>query len=135
MGSMGRYSEGLQPPSLPVAVIVQFDGYTGPGYNGKAKCVPIIPVTPTVDVGTNMLERQQIPLKLSWAITIHKAQGLTLDKAWIDIGNKEYFDGLTYVALSRVRKLEDMIVQPFSFERLRNISNSKAFSFRQAEEE
>jgi len=53
----------------------------------------------------------------------------------IDIGNKEYFDGLTYVALSRVRKLEDMIVQPFSFERLRYISNSKAFSFRQAEEE
>ena len=138
-GSMGYvvdvvYSEGFETPSLPVAVIVQFDGYTGPSFFEKERCVPIIPVTSAVDISGNILERQQIPLKLAWAITIHKAQGLTLNKAWVDIGKKECFDGLTYVALSRVRNLKDMIIQPFPFERIGNINKSKAFSFRKEEE-
>ena len=46
--------------------------------------------------------RLQIPLKLAWAVTIHKAQGLTLDKVVINIGNKEFLSGLTYEACSRV---------------------------------
>jgi len=55
-------------------------------------------------------------------------------KVWVDIGKREYFDGLTYVALSRVRNLKDMIIQQYPFERKGNISKSKALSFRKAEE-
>jgi len=60
---------------------------------------------------------------------------LTLDKVYLDIGLKEYFDGLTYVALSRVKELENMILRPFSFERLQSICKIKSFKFRKLEEE
>ena len=51
-------------------------------------------------------------------MTIHKSQGLTLKKAWVDLGTSERTVGMTYVALSRVKKLEDLIVEPMTLERL-----------------
>jgi len=48
---------------------------------------------------------EQIPLILAWAVTIHKAQGLTLDDVRIDLGNGAFASGQTYVALSRARTL------------------------------
>ena len=48
---------------------------------------------------------QQIPLILAWAVTIHKAQGLTLEDVRIDLGNGAFASGQAYVALSRARTL------------------------------
>lgn len=73
------YSNFVQPPDFPVAVIVKFDDYASPSIShNKSACVPICPITASTYSFTNdsVHERQQRPLKLAWAMTIHKRQGL-----------------------------------------------------------
>ncbi|MEO0049079.1 MAG: hypothetical protein RL556_411 [Actinomycetota bacterium] len=59
-------------------------------------------------VAVPIAEFQQIPLRLAWAVTVHKAQGQTYDEVLIDMGRGAFSPGQTYVALSRVRTLEGL---------------------------
>ena len=53
---------------------------------------------------------EQIPLKLAWAITVHKSQGMTLDGAEIDL-SRAFVEGMGYVALSRVKNLHSLYLK------------------------
>lgn len=54
----------------------------------------------------------QFPIQLAWATTIHKAQGMTLDSCYVDMGKNGAFSiGQTYVALSRVREIEHLFLK------------------------
>jgi len=61
----------------------------------------------------------QVPLILAWALTIHKAQGCTLEIAEIDAGSAIFECGQTYVALSRVKSLEGLYLSSFDASRVR----------------
>jgi len=69
----------------------------------------------------------QIPLLLSWAITIHKSQGATLDYAEIDIGHGIFEDGQSYVALSRVKSIEGLYLTAFDYTKIRINKKVKKF--------
>lgn len=72
-------------------------------------------------------EFSQYPIKLAWAVTIHKSQGLTFDNAIIDAG-KSFVAGQVYVALSRVRTLNGLILKSkISTESLR--SNTEVINY------
>lgn len=71
---------------------------------------------------------EQIPLRLGWAITIHKSQGMTLSDAAIDLGRGSFATGQVYVALSRLRQLRDLaLVRPIRDADVRVEPSTEAF--------
>jgi ATP-dependent DNA helicase PIF1 len=69
----------------------------------------------------------QIPLRLAWAFTIHKSQGVTLDIAEIDIGSSVFEFGQTYVALSRIRSLNGLYLSNFNARKIKTNPTVSAF--------
>ncbi|XP_054264681.1 uncharacterized protein LOC128999172 [Macrosteles quadrilineatus] len=128
-GSLGNVVDIVYGPNrsmddFPICILVHFDGYEGPTFNGS---LPILPLTVGYRKNNVSCTRRQFPLQVAYGITVHKAQGMTVDKAVVDIGTTEFALGLTYVAMSRVRSIEGLIIEPgFSQDRLLKCINNNA---------
>lgn len=129
-GSMGKvisiiYDFGVVPPNLPRAVLVQFPAFKGPSILPDIPgVVPIQAVTNEWKVGNQMWSRQQLPLRLCYGITIHKSQGQTLDKCVIKgLHDSRYKQpGIEYVALSRVKSINNLVIDPMSLQEFRKLN-------------
>lgn len=71
------------------------------------------------DDGLPCIVVEHMPLQLAWAMTIHRAQGMSLDAAVMDVGSSVFADGQAYVALSRVRTLEGVTLLAFDPSKVR----------------
>jgi ATP-dependent DNA helicase PIF1 len=100
----GRYVNGT------LGLVEDFDPETGSPVvrTGRGKRINAEPVTWKIEEnGKERASVTQVPLRLAWAITVHKSQGMSLDAAVIDLSRAfEYGQG--YVALSRLRKLSGL---------------------------
>ena len=86
------------PPKLPSYVVMAFVNCIGPPWDqSQPKHILIPPI--------NYSNKKQIPLKITWELTILKNQGLTLTRSTIEIGNNEY-RGLTFIAMTCNATLE-----------------------------
>lgn len=129
-GSLGTvkglmFRDGVSPPHQPYCILIEFDEYRGPAVvEDSPKVVPIITETVQFDGQSGKSgSRQQFPLVLGWAITIHKSQGLTLKTVVLGLGGNEYQTGLTYVGCSRVKSWQGLAFhRSFPWERMEKIN-------------
>ncbi|KAI8409290.1 hypothetical protein FOFC_09126, partial [Fusarium oxysporum] len=102
------------PPSV---IMMVMDKYTGPSYlttDDGREVVPILPVKRDFFLGTSACTRKQFPLMASYAITVHKSQSITVDKMVTDLSERDFQTGLSYVAVSRVKMLDGLMIDaPF----------------------
>jgi ATP-dependent DNA helicase PIF1 len=114
-------------------MFIHFDNYSGPLYPGT-QAVPIVPILKSWVTNGKRCSRYGFPLILAWSMTVHKCQGLELDTVRINIGSKEMSPGLTFVAVSRVRRLQDVFFRPhFPYHRLSSIGRMNGIKQRVAE--
>ena len=133
------YAEGATAPSPPCYVIVRFDEYTRPDWSSGERyrgCVPISPVQSAWSLCGANGEGNTITrtLKLCWALTMRKLHGQTLDKALIDLGKRGACTGLTFVCLSRAKRIDDVLVTAMPFDRIGRLEQSPVLQARRVEE-
>ena len=120
------YKGAQYPPFLPVVVLFVFDNCKG--QRTDVFCVPLISIISISSINEN-LERIQVFFKLCWR-KLHKSQGLNIPNFVVDISPKENVAGLAYIAISRVLKLSDMIIEPPTLEQMNAITDFKSFQYR-----
>ena len=121
------FDDNVRPPSQPICVLVEFDDYCGPSLVPQCRIVPIVSETVAFDPQCGKTgSRQQLPLVLGWAMTIHKSQSLTLSHVVLGIGSKELAFGITYVGCSRVKSYRGLAFQmSFPWERMEKVNRAK----------
>ena len=123
-------------PCLPITALVLFSHYTGTAFlPTNPKTVPIPPHLIEWESDGQRLSRQQLPLRLRYAMTIHKSQGQTLPQFVVDLCTAEKAAGISFVAISSVRSLQNLVLQPMSPQILQAIGKSKQLQERLREEE
>ena len=94
-------------------LFVPSSAYSGPFLFHDDKDRPVIPIKPVTrswqGPGGEKRERTMFPIVLAFAITVHKAQGLTLGKVVLDFSEKDFAVGLSYVAVSRVKSIDGIM--------------------------
>lgn len=117
-GAMGIVTAIIFQGGIPSVVFVKFDD----PMVGKTRCngqntlhtsIPIRPVESEFLYHGCRVIRTKFPLILAWACTVHKVQGISLDKAVIDLGSSIFEYGMAYVALSRIRTISGLILIKF----------------------
>lgn len=108
-----------------IGVMCRFDNYKGPCWPGT-DLFPLPPIARDFTVNGQSCSRTQFPVTLAWAVTIHKSQGLTMDRVVVDIGAKKgQTTGLTYVALTRVKSFDGIVFSAtFDLPRLQKLGKS-----------
>ena len=94
------------------------EGYSTSGFplvkTAKGLLVEALPQSFVIEEdGKIKAEITQVPLRLAWAITVHKSQGMSLDFAEIDL-SRSFVDGMGYVALSRVKNISGLKLVGFN---------------------
>ena len=124
------YPETFENNNQIIAILVQCDS-TSSGAQTRQKyrqlarkypnAVPIFRDEVRISIssrGGNYVSRLQFPLRLAWACTIHKTQGMTLEKAVVSLKGR-FFQGQCYVALSRVSSLAGLFITHFDEEKIK----------------
>ena len=118
---------------MPRHIVVDFPQYVGPPFYkddpARRTWVPLEPKE-VAKQDNATIKRRQYPLILAWALTPWKAQGMTLDKAVLFIGRRADSPGVLFVALSRVRHPDDLMLDDDFPDMATIMSQKQKLSFR-----
>ena len=130
-GACGKIVSILNPQDDCKAsvLLVNILNYCGPALSPDHPT--IVPITQTPRASS--AAKGSIPLTLAWVVTIHKAQGMTLDRVTVNLGQREFSSRLTFMALLCAKLFEGLRVHPFDLEHYKMIEKGKYIKARQEE--